>query len=171
MESGKIKYEKYIIRLFPAERFAAGESEMSEEKHTENQGAEKRARTGTVLVMDDDISVREIIAAMLEAAGFRTAFASDGREAVELYKAAYERGEPFVCVIMDLTVPHGMGATEALKKLKDVDPNVCAVISSGYSEDPAVLHYEKYGFAAVLSKPFRSEDLESVLTRALARAR
>jgi len=144
---------------------------MAEEKRIENQSSGERTGRGTVLVMDDDESVREIIAAMLEAAGFRTAFAVNGEEAVALYKAAYERGEPFSCVIMDLTVPGGIGAPEAVKKLKVVDPDVCAIVSTGYSEDPAVLHFEKYGFKGVLPKPFRSEDLEGVLTRALAGTR
>jgi DNA-binding NarL/FixJ family response regulator len=80
--------------------------------------------------------------------------AVDGTQALELYKNAREAGEPFVAVIMDLTIPGGMGGKEAIKKLLDLDPQAKVIVSSGYSNDPILSRFHEYGFKGMVAKAF-----------------
>ncbi len=118
-----------------------------------------------ILVMDDEPFVREVVAEMLDFLGHQALCASDGEEAVSMYRQAMEKGEPFDAVIMDLTIPGGMGGLEALGKLQEIDSDVVAIVSSGYSNDPVMSEYRRYGFKAVVSKPYRVEDLAEVLQK------
>jgi PAS domain S-box-containing protein len=124
---------------------------------------------GTVLVMDDEESIREIAGEMLSYLGYAAAFARDGAEAVELYRRAREGGQPFNVVLMDLTIPGGMGGKEAIVRLRQMDESVLAVVSSGYSTDPIMADYHAYGFSGVITKPYRVGELKSVLDQLLAR--
>jgi PAS domain S-box-containing protein len=124
---------------------------------------------GTVLVMDDEESIREIAREMLSYLGYAAAFARDGAEAVELYRRAREGGQPFNVVLMDLTIPGGMGGKEAIVRLRQMDESVLAVVSSGYSTDPIMADYHAYGFSGVITKPYRVGELKSVLDQLLAR--
>jgi CheY-like chemotaxis protein len=94
-------------------------------------------------------------------------FAQDGAEAITLYAKAMESGRPFDAVIMDLTIPGGIGGREAIQKLRELDPNVKAIVSSGYSQDPILADFAAYGFRAALAKPFSSSTLSSVLYKVL----
>jgi len=116
-----------------------------------------------ILVMDDDESVVGPLTEMLTDMGFDVESSYDGDEAVILYKKFSEMGSPFTLVIMDLIVPGGMGGVEALAALRDFDPNVRAVVSSGYSSDPVMANFADHGFCGVLVKPYRVEDMESLL--------
>ncbi len=109
---------------------------------------------GRILIMDDKIEVREAAGEMLSHIGYEVEFAKDGSEALKHYKRAKMEGEPFDMVIMDLTVPGGMGGKEAIEKLLLYDPGVKAIVSSGYSSDPILEKYKKYGFKGVLPKPY-----------------
>lgn len=115
-----------------------------------------------VLVMDDEEPVREILQDMLEELGFYSESTENGAEAVELYRARKEEGKPFSVVILDLTIPGGVGGKEAIKSLLEIDPEVNAVVSSGYSTDPIMASYREFGFRAVLGKPYRLQDMERV---------
>jgi signal transduction histidine kinase/ActR/RegA family two-component response regulator len=115
-----------------------------------------------ILVMDDEEQVREILQDMLDELGYQSECTDDGAEAVELYRKSKEDGRPFSAVILDLTIPGGMGGKEAVKSLIEFDPDVNAVVSSGYSTDPIMASYREYGFRAVLGKPYRLQDLERV---------
>jgi CheY-like chemotaxis protein len=117
--------------------------------------------------MDDEDSIRILAGELLSGLGYTTHAAGDGREAVELYQAAAEQGEPFDLVIMDLTVPGGMGGKEAIKKLRQVDPNVTAIVSSGYSNAPIMADFRRYGFAGVVSKPYGAQELSREVERVL----
>ena len=119
--------------------------------------------TGRVLIMDDKLEVREAAGEMLSHIGYEVEFARDGSELLRTYKSAMQEGKPFDTVIMDLTVPGGMGGKEALEKLLVFDPEVKAIVSSGYSSDPILEKYEKYGFKGVLPKPYEMEKLSDVL--------
>lgn len=88
----------------------------------------------------------------------------DGQAAIEKYKKALQN-KPFQVVIMDLTVPGGMGGKEAIEKLKQIDENITAIVSSGYSLDPVMANYEDYGFKGVLAKPYKIEDIMQVLNQ------
>ncbi len=123
---------------------------------------------GRILIMDDKIEVREAAGEMLSHIGYEVEFAKDGSEALKHYKRAKMEGEPFDMVIMDLTIPGGMGGKEAIEKLLLYDPGVKAIVSSGYSSDPILEKYKKYGFKGVLPKPYEMGKLSDVLYGVLA---
>ncbi|MEQ9619354.1 MAG: response regulator [Deltaproteobacteria bacterium] len=124
--------------------------------------AVKRGR-GRVLIMDDKIEVREAAGEMLSHIGYQVEFARDGNEALRMYKNALLEGNPFDSVIMDLTVPGSMGGKEAMEKLLIIDPQVKAIVSSGYSSDPVISQYKQYGFKGALPKPYEMDKLSDVL--------
>jgi len=117
-----------------------------------------------ILVMDDEAVIRNVVGDMLSHLGFSVAFAVDGAEAIDIYKKAMSSGKTFDGVIMDLTVEGGMGGKEAIQRLRVIDPNVKAVVSSGYSHDPIMSHFKEYGFCGVLDKPYKLSDLNNVLS-------
>jgi PAS domain S-box-containing protein len=131
--------------------------------------AEKKKRdinlngSGHLLFMDDDENVRNSVRKMLHYLGYEVKVAKNGEEAVELYKKAKESAHPFDVVIMDLTIRGGMGGEEAIKILHEVDPEVKAIVSSGYFDDPIMANYNQYGFSSVIPKPYEIETLNSVL--------
>lgn len=118
---------------------------------------------GKVLIMDDEEDVRTVAGEMLEAIGYNTESACDGNEAIEKYKKARATDQPFDVVIMDLTIPGSMGGKEAIKRLKEINPSVKTIVSSGYANDPIIANYKKYGFTGILTKPYRIENLSTVL--------
>ncbi|MFH2122007.1 MAG: PAS domain S-box protein [Pseudomonadota bacterium] len=120
-----------------------------------------------ILIMDDDITVREIISAMLNFIGCNVEHACDGKEAIALYLQAKNEGAPFDLVIMDLTIPGGMGGKETITALLAIDHTAKAVVSSGYANDPIMANYQEYGFCGVLSKPFKIDELNNVITTAI----
>jgi PAS domain S-box-containing protein len=122
---------------------------------------------GKILVMDDEAIVREVLGKMLLALGYEVKFAEDGAGAIEFFSQSEESGDPFAAVILDLTVPGGMGGKEAMARLRKIDPQVKAIVSSGYSDDPIMADCQKYGFAAVIAKPYRISGLGKVLNNVL----
>lgn len=128
-------------------------------------------QTTRILVLDDEEIVRDLVGKMLRKGGFAVETASEGREAVYLYKRELEKGQPFDAVIMDLTIPGGLGGKEAVKELLAIDPNAKAVVSSGYAVDPVMAHYSEYGFKAFVVKPYNQGELMDVLGRVLTEPR
>lgn len=118
---------------------------------------------GKILVMDDEEIIREIAGKMLSRIGYEVEVAIDGSEAIERYKIARESGHPFDAVILDLTIPGGMGGKEAVKRLLQIDPGVKAIVSSGYSDDPIMAESRRYGFRGCLAKPYKIQELSEVL--------
>jgi two-component system cell cycle sensor histidine kinase/response regulator CckA len=118
---------------------------------------------GRILVMDDEEIIQDVLSNMLDFLGYEAEIASDGAQAIEIYKQAAQSGKSFDAVIMDLTVPGGMGGKEAIQELLELDSGVTAIVSSGYSTDPVVLNYSEYGFKGVINKPFKIEELRTVL--------
>ncbi len=123
---------------------------------------------GSVLVMDDDEMILDLAVNMLHLLGYRVTTCASGEEAVSLYKTAQGSGMPFDVVIMDLTVPGGMGGREAAKKILALDPGARLIVSSGYSNDPIMAHYEEYGFCGSMVKPYRINELMEALRGVLS---
>ena len=115
------------------------------------------------MVMDDEEFIRDLAIQMLSKMGYDVAVANDGGQAIEMYMRAQKRGEPFDVVILDLTIPGGMGGKEAIRKLGKLDPNVKALVSSGYSNDPIMSNFRDYGFLGVVKKPYRIQDMSDAL--------
>ena len=126
------------------------------------------AGSGKILIMDDEDIVRDIMGEILKNLGYEVAFASDGAEAIARYKAAQESSRRFDVVIMDLTVPGGMGGKEAMQRLRDLDPHVKAIASSGYSNDPVMAGFREYGFSAAIAKPFNVAGLSKTVHEVMA---
>jgi two-component system, cell cycle sensor histidine kinase and response regulator CckA len=118
-----------------------------------------------ILIMDDEEIIQDVLSTMLDFLGYEARISSDGAQAIEMYKKAMEASEPFDAVIMDLTIHGGMGGKEAIKDLLALDPGAKAIVSSGYSTDPAVTNFQEYGFSGVIAKPFKIEDLAEVLKK------
>lgn len=122
---------------------------------------------GRILVMDDETPVRTLMARALQEAGYEVAVAASGEEAVAQFKAAYEHPPRFDAVILDLTVRGGIGGVEVLQQLRCIDPQIKAIVSSGYSSDPIMAQYRHSGFDGMVPKPFRIEDLWAEVGRVL----
>jgi PAS domain S-box-containing protein len=131
-----------------------------------SNGVKKRSLAlgrGKILVMDDEEMIRDLAEELLSSLGYDAVVALDGVEAIELFKKAREMGEQFSAVILDLTVPGGMGGEETLKNLLKIDPDIRAIVSSGYSTDPILSKFKRYGFRNVAVKPYKIEDISRVL--------
>lgn len=122
---------------------------------------------GRILVMDDDEAIRTLLMALLSHAGYNVEVCRDGAEAIEKYADARAAGEPFDAVIMDMTIPGGMGGREAIRELLRIDPQVKAIVSSGYANDPLMADHRKYGFKGVVTKPYKVRDMVDVLRRVI----
>jgi PAS domain S-box-containing protein len=122
---------------------------------------------GRILLMDDDVMLREVAGAMLTNIGYEVGFAKDGSEAIALYAGARDSSRPFDAVIMDLTIPGGMGGKEAIIKISAIDPHVKAIVSSGYSQDDIMANFREHGFSAVITKPYKITDLSSTLHKVI----
>ena len=124
--------------------------------------------TGKVLLMDDETKILDIVGKILHSYGNEVETASDGEEAIQKYLAAKNSQKPFDVVILDLTVRGGMGGKMTIEKLREIDPNVKAIVSSGYSHDPIMANYKDYGFAAVIAKPYRPQKLRETISKIIA---
>jgi PAS domain S-box-containing protein len=123
---------------------------------------------GRILLMDDEEVVRELAGEMLTLLGYRVTLSKDGAEAIDLYRQAQDSGDPFNAVIMDLTIPGGLGGKEAFAVLQVLNPDVRAIVSSGYCTDPIMGDYKKYGFCGVLPKPYDANAMGEVLYDAIS---
>jgi PAS domain S-box-containing protein len=123
--------------------------------------------TGTILVMDDEAELRETVGQMLRRLGYTVELVENGAQAIERYGEALRDNRPFDAVIMDLTVAGGMGGREAMARLKELDPGVRAIVSSGYANDPVMADHGSYGFKGVVTKPFSLRQLGDALAAAL----
>ena len=125
-------------------------------------------QTGRILVMDDEEMILELTRELLLSHGFDVSVSRDGNEAIAAYQEAMREGNPFDVVIMDLTIPGGMGGKEAIQRLRQIDPAIKAIVSSGYSMDAAMSDYASHGFVAVVPKPYKAGTLLRVIREVLA---
>jgi CheY-like chemotaxis protein len=127
------------------------------------------AMHGKILVMDDEVKLAKAIGRVLADMGFTVEISKDGEEAVKKYREAKESGEGFNAVILDLTVPGGMGGKEAMEKLLEIDPKVKAIVSSGYANDPIMADYKSYGFSGMVAKPYDIKAMQNMLNKVLSK--
>ena len=123
--------------------------------------------SGKILVMDDEEMIRDFSKELLANIGYDVEIASDGEEAIRLFQAAQKNRAPFDALLMDITVPGGMGGKDAIQELLKIDPDVKAIVSSGYAKDPIMSNYQDYGFIGVVPKPYNVEELSKELHRVL----
>ncbi len=159
----------FTIYLPKSEKVPVARTAPEPKAHGPVPAARKEGTRGHVLVMDDEDLVRNVASRILSLVGFDVDSAADGAEAIELYKAALTAGRPYHAVIMDLTIPGGMGGKEAVKEIVRMDPDAKVIVSSGYSDDPIMVDYESYGFCSAVAKPYNSEGLRSIVARVTGR--
>src|SRR5947208_2242795 len=119
--------------------------------------------TGRILIVDDEEAIRALVEFTLERLGYKVSQAESALEGVELYRQKLEAGERFDAVILDLTLPGGMGGKEALKRLIEIDPTVNAIVSSGYAMDATMSRYQDFGFRGVIAKPYEAAELGKIV--------
>jgi len=120
-----------------------------------------------ILVMDDEEILRDLAIQIFRALGHEAEAVADGATALAIYQQAMSQGAPFDLVLMDLTIPGGMGGKEAVAKILEIDGAAKVIVASGYSNDPVMANFRQYGFAGMLEKPFRMSDLEKVIAEIL----
>lgn len=118
---------------------------------------------GRILVMDDEENVQTLFCKVLSRLGFSVDTANTGEEALDIFKKRFSENETYEAVITDLTVPGFMGGVKLAEELHKLDPTLKVIISSGYSEDEVISHYQDYGFSGAVSKPFSLDELKSAL--------
>src|SRR5208337_371008 len=118
---------------------------------------------GKILLMDDEQIILDVTLEVLTFLGYDVSFARDGAEALDLYTKEKAAGHPFDIVILDLSIPNGIGGKDAIGHIRAFDPAVKAIVSTGYTNDPVVQNFEQYGFSGILSKPYKINDLKTVL--------
>jgi PAS domain S-box-containing protein len=124
-------------------------------------------RSGRILLMDDEEDLRNVLGATLRRLGHEVVLAANGRGAVDVYRNSREMGRPFDAVILDLTVREGMGGRETMEALLREDPDVKAIVMSGYASDPVILEHRRFGFKGALAKPFDREKLQELLAQVM----
>jgi PAS domain S-box-containing protein len=134
---------------------------------SEQTAVKVASMSGRVLFMDDEETIRVVAQSLLSRLGFQVTTVADGAKAVQEYTEAREAGSPYHLVVMDLTVPGGMGGKEAMEELLKLDPHVKAVVSSGYSSDPVLSNYRAHGFRGMVPKPYKLTDLARTLRAVL----
>ena len=123
--------------------------------------------TGKILIMDDDLAVQKTLKRMLQFFGNTVDVTDNGSDAIKRYGQEIENGTPYDIVILDLTVPGQMGGREAVAQMIENHGDVNAVVTSGYSNDPVISEYERFGFKDYITKPFKSDDIRLVVNKLL----
>jgi PAS domain S-box-containing protein len=149
--------------------FLPATAQDSERPETDPYG--KHEGSGVFIVMDDEEIMRETMSDMLESFGYRAMCVEDGQEAVERLAAAMAGKNKVVGLILDLTIPGGMGGKEAIGEIKKINASIPVFVASGYAEDPVMANPREYGFMASIRKPFRKGDLAEMLNKHLGDAR
>jgi len=133
-----------------------------------NAPAHMRKGHGRILIMDDESFIRDVLGRLFTHFGYEVGYAKDGAEALIAYKGAADEDRPYHLVIMDLVIPGGMGGRETIRRLLDFDPSAKVIVSSGYSNDPIMANYKHYGFCEAVAKPYKNDELRTVVQKVLA---
>jgi CheY-like chemotaxis protein len=140
---------------------------VRQETAVEHRSIRGTGGTGRVLVVDDEAMIREVATKILASQGYEVESAPDGQMALVRYAKAKKQGSPFDVVILDLTIPGGLGGKETIKKLLEIDPQARAIVSSGYSNDPIMARFTEYGFKGVAAKPYNIKTLSQAVQDAM----
>ncbi|MFP4548278.1 MAG: PAS domain S-box protein [Fidelibacterota bacterium] len=146
---------------------AAKSSKYTEETKIDEQDREQVEYKTKILIMDDDKSIRNLVMSMVRSLGMKVVAVDDGHAAVQEFKEAIDEGEPFDLVILDLTIPGGMGGKETCAAIQAVAPKAKIIVSSGYANDTVLANYQHYGFSDIIAKPYTINNLQSVIRRVL----
>ena len=122
---------------------------------------------GSILVMDNEAAIRDLAVNSLRKLGYEVVPCQDGAQAIEKYQDAINSGNSFKAVILDLTVPGGMGGRETVKGLTELDPDVKVIVASGYSNDSVIANFKDYGFSGVIIKPYSIGELSEALNKVI----
>ena len=131
------------------------------------KGRDSYSLNGKVLVIDDELIIRNTATEMLKFFGLEAVTAADSNDALDLFIEAAESGKPYDLVIMDLTIPGGLGGKDAVKKFRTIDPLAKIIASSGYSNDPIMSDFGRYGFSGIIVKPYKIDDLYNEIKNCL----
>jgi len=158
------KHRGHINVLLPPEGGTAFEIYLPASHTVPVPGINKKrelhySRQGNILIMDDEQYILQVFVKMLNHLGFTVDCAQSGSETIRIYSEKLEAGERYTYVILDLTIPGGMGGKTTMKELLKIDPEVNAIVSSGYSENPVMANFKKHGFKGILKKPYTLEDI------------
>lgn len=153
----------FRVYLPKSKQLAPGKSNPPEAKKKETAKEKIHRGKGRILVMDDMEAMMIVAGEILTVLGYDVEYSTNGNEAIKAYKAAKDEGNPFDACVFDLTVPGGMGGEEAANILKDYDPNLVAIASSGYTSSNVMSDYKNSAFKAVLPKPYRIKEMSDIL--------
>ena len=121
--------------------------------------------------MDDEHSIRRMVEDALTQFGYDVVGVPDGQTAIDLFSKALRDGKKFEVVILDLTIPGAMGGVKAIQHLRSLDPHIKAIVTSGYSDDPIMCHFQDHGFQGILVKPYKIFDLAKTLESMFSRSK
>lgn len=144
--------------LLPSNGASSEEMPLMVKKITQN------SESGSILVMDDEEIVRHIVTEMLSFLGYEVTTCVDGKEAIELYKASVQSKKTYATVIMDLTIPGGLGGKETAEQILAFAPTAHLIVSSGYSSAPVMSNFRQYGFSGAIAKPYTIDEFKKVLS-------
>jgi PAS domain S-box-containing protein len=165
VQSRRGKGTEFVFYL-PAAVPGGENRRVSDVQKTEYSRTEKD--TYRVLVMDDEEMIRDFTSELLQDEGYEVRTASKGEEAILLYREFLQAGTPFDAVLMDLTIPGGMGGKETVRRILEIDAEARCIVSSGYTSDSVLANYREYGFVGMLAKPHTAEELKEVLRRVIS---
>jgi CheY-like chemotaxis protein len=131
---------------------------------------QENASGGRILVLDDEEMIRTLVEQILTRYGYEVVATSDGMDTLSSYRQAKQEGSPFDVVVLDLTIPGGMGGKEVMQQLLTIDPEVNAIVSSGYYNDPIMANYRKFGFSGIVAKPYKVQDLLETIQQTIQRS-
>ena len=135
----------------------------AQDQSTVEQGLDRSETRGTILIMDDEEMIRDMTSEMLSRLGHEVLLAEHGHEAIEIYNEHRRKNRKIDIIIMDLTIPGGMGGKDTIKEILRIDPQAKVVVASGYSNDPVMARYRQYGFRASIAKPFQIAELNTLI--------
>ncbi len=150
-------------------RLPLATEEQTMSNPTSTQGSSPAPADGSrILVLEDDALISRLIKATLSQAGYDVTETTEGQQTIETYQQAAASGDPYTLLIMDLTIERGMGGIETMNRIKEINPNARGIVSSGYSDDPAMARPDEFGFSGVLPKPYEPQELVEVVGKVLA---